>query len=71
MEKYYNNIGTKIKEYAKFTGIIGGVISIITGFVVEAVLEFEFCGLCILAGVVSAIVNYVYSWFLYAFGQIT
>ena len=70
-ENYYENVGTKIKKLSQIIGIVVSIIFIIPGIILEFVFEFEFCGLFILGGIVSAIINYLYSWFLYAFGQIT
>jgi uncharacterized OB-fold protein len=65
----YNNIGTKIKELAKFIawmGIIGSAIICIILFVVDD----DMAGICIGVLIGGSLISWISSLFMYGFGEL-
>ncbi len=62
----YEDIGKKIKRMAIITFLCEMLVAIITGFVF--LLEEFFAGLCIMVG--GSLAAWVFSWFLYGFGEL-
>ncbi len=72
LDNLYENIGGKIKNWAKWIFIVEAIFAIITGVIlILAGIEFE---LYILLGMLTLlfgpIVAWVSSWILYAFGEL-
>ena len=70
LDNLYNDIGKKIKSWAKWIFIIEAIGAIIAGFVLM-VEDEDLIGYGLLTLVCGPIVAWVGSWLLYAFGQIT
>ena len=69
LDNLYENIGSKIKNWAKWIFIVEAIGAIITGVVLMATDEgLIVCGLLTL--VCGPIIAWVGSWILYAFGQL-
>lgn len=67
LEKLYENIGVKIKSWAKWIFIVEAVSAIIGGFIMVGNDDAEMGLIMVIAGPVVA---WVSSWLLYAFGQL-
>ena len=67
LEKLYYNIGGKIKGLAKFIFILGMIASVIAYWAVT-VLVSPLAGPIVL--VLGALVSFISTWFLYAFGEL-
>ena len=69
LDKLYENIGGKIKNWSKWIFIVEAISAIIAGFVLIFIDDdLILCGLLTL--VCGPIVAYVGSWILYAFGEL-
>lgn len=66
LDNLYENIGVKIKNWAKWIFIVEAIGSIITGIV----LAFEEDILYIFIAIVGPFVVWVSSWILYGFGEL-
>ena len=67
----YEDIGEKIKGWAKWAFVLGAILSVIAAIVVMATAEDAWViivGLVML--VVGPLVSWVSSWLLYGFGEI-
>ena len=68
LDNLYSNIGTKIKNWAKWICVVETISAIIGGIALMAEEEFLYGLLCLIVG---PIVAFVSTWLLYAFGEIT
>ena len=68
LDELYGNIGTKIKNWAKWLFILEAISAIIGGIFLWGNEEILYGLLCMIAG---PIVAFVSTWLLYAFGEIT
>ena len=67
----YDNIGGKIKNWAKWIFIIEAITTVISGFVLMATAEYEtmiLLGLLVI--LIGPIVAWISSWLLYGYGQL-
>ncbi len=62
----FDNIGRKIKWFAKFLTWIGMISSIIIGFIL--IIDGNDWGILVLLG--GPLVSWLSSWLLYAFGEL-
>ena len=67
LEKLYENIGEKIKSWAKWIFIIEAISAVVSGFVLMGNDDAVVGLIVLLAG---PLVAWVSSWILYAFGQL-
>ena len=65
-DSLYENIGRKIKNWAKWIFIVEAIGAIITGFILMAEVDV----LYILLVFLGPIIAWVGSWILYAFGEL-
>lgn len=68
LEKLYDNIGNKIKNWAVWIFVVETIASIIGGFVL--ILEASSVLLGILTPIVGTFVAYISTWLLYGFGEL-
>jgi hypothetical protein len=71
LDNLYENIGSKIKNWAKWIFIIEAIGSIITAIVLPIASgdPDDFILISVLIAIVGPIVAWVGSWILYAFGE--
>ena len=69
LDSLYENIGIKIKNWAKWIFIVEAIGAIITGFVLLC-LDEDFILYGLLAMILGPFVAWVGSWILYAFGEL-
>ena len=69
LDNLYENIGRKIKNWAKWIFIVEAIGAIITGFVLLC-LDEDFILYGLLAMILGPFVAWVGSWILYAFGEL-
>jgi hypothetical protein len=67
LDNLYDNIGSKIKGFAKLIFIVCSIATIIVGFTL-ILLEVYSAGIILL--ILGPIVTWVSSWILYAFGEL-
>jgi hypothetical protein len=74
LDLLYDNIGEKIKAYAKCVFVFSAIISVILGIVLLAVgASLEVSGLSflgILLGIIGIFASLILSWLLYAMGEL-
>lgn len=70
MDKLYENIGGKIKKWAKWIFIVEAVCTIITGFILLFDCNADNVLWILLIIILGPIVAFVSTWILYAFGQL-
>ena len=68
LDNLYDNIGGKIKNWAKWMFILEAFSAFIGGIILMAEEEFLYGLLCLIIGPIIAFVS---TWLLYAFGEIT
>ncbi len=66
LDSLYENIGGKIKNWAKWIFIIEAIAAILAGFILAA----EEDGAYILISIIGPLVAWVGSWLLYGFGEL-
>ncbi len=70
LDKLYENIGKKIKTWAKWIFIVEAISAIVTGFVFLIDIGFEYGWWSLFIIIFGPIVAFISTWILYAYGQI-
>ncbi len=70
LDSLYENIGDKIKKWAKWIFVIEATTSVISGFFLMIAWDFDNVLLPLLIIIFGPIIAFVSTWILYAFGQL-
>ena len=70
LNKLYENIGNKIKNWAMWMFIIEAISAVITGIVILVDWGFRYGWWALFIIILGPIVSFVSTWILYAFGQL-
>ena len=71
LDNLYQDIGEKIKGWAKWVFIIGAIVSVISAVIILSTAEDLWVIIVgLLALFVGPIASWIFSWLLYGFGEI-